>query len=150
MAIKVGDKLPEATFRIMGPDGAPKPATTAEVFGGKKVALFAVPGAYTGVCSKQHLPGIVQKYTEMKGKGFDAVAVTSTNDIFVLTQWGKDGGADGKVLMLADGSAAFSARISPAAETTSPTETACNQTAPGAVAFHEAGRKPKRSRSRRV
>jgi glutaredoxin/glutathione-dependent peroxiredoxin len=111
MTIKVGDRLPEAKFMTMGPDGTPKPATTADVFGGKKVALFAVPGAYTGVCSKQHMPGIVQKHAEMKGKGFDTVAVTSTNDIFVLTQWAKDTGADGKVTMLADGSADFVKKV---------------------------------------
>jgi glutaredoxin/glutathione-dependent peroxiredoxin len=111
MTIKVGDRLPETKFMTMGPDGAPKPATTTEVFGGKKVALFAVPGAYTGVCSKQHLPGIVKNYGELKGKGYDTVAVTSTNDIFVLTQWAKDGGTDGKVLMLADGSADFVKKI---------------------------------------
>lgn len=111
MTIKVGDRLPESTFMTMGPDGAPKPATTAEVFGGKKVALFAVPGAYTGVCSKQHLPGYVQNYDKLKSQGFDAVACTSTNDIFVLTNWAKDGNATGKITMLADGSAEFAKKV---------------------------------------
>ena len=84
---------------------------TGEVFGGKKVALFAVPGAYTGVCSKQHMPGYVQNYEQLKTKGFDTVACTSTNDIFVLTNWAKDTKADGKIVMLADGSAEFAKKI---------------------------------------
>lgn len=111
MTIKVGDRLPEATFMTMGEDGAPKPMKTADIFGGKKVALFAVPGAYTGVCSKQHLPGYVQNYDKLKSQGFDTIACTSTNDIFVLTAWGRDGKADGKVTMLADGSAEFVKKI---------------------------------------
>lgn len=111
MTIKVGDRLPESTFMTMGDDGVPKPAKTSEVFGGKKVALFAVPGAYTGVCSKQHLPGYVQNYDKLKSQGFDLVACTSVNDIFVLTQWGKDGKADGKIAMLADGSAEFAKKV---------------------------------------
>ena len=110
MPINVGDKLPEATFTTMSAEG-PKPQTTAEVFGGKKVALFAVPGAFTPTCSKQHLPGYVQNYDQLKSKGFDAVACTSVNDIFVLSAWSKDGGADGKILMLADGSADFARKI---------------------------------------
>jgi glutaredoxin/glutathione-dependent peroxiredoxin len=110
MPINVGDKLPEATFTTMSPEG-PKPQTTAQVFGGKKVALFAVPGAFTPTCSKQHLPGYVQKYDELKSKGFDTVACTAVNDIFVLTAWSRDGGADGKILMLADGSGDFAKKI---------------------------------------
>lgn len=111
MAIKVGDRLPETTFRTMGADGTPKETKTDEVFAGKKVALFAVPGAYTGVCHRQHMPGYVKNYEELKRKGFDTVACTSTNDIFVLTQWSKDSNADGKILMLADGSAEFARKI---------------------------------------
>jgi peroxiredoxin len=110
MLIKVGDRLPDATFMTMAPDG-PKPMKTNDVFGGKKVALFAVPGAYTGVCHKQHMPGYVQNYGDLKKKGFDTVACTSTNDIFVLTQWSKDSNADGKILMLADGSADFAKKV---------------------------------------
>jgi peroxiredoxin len=106
MAIKVGDKLPEATFMTMSADG-PKPMTTAEVFGGKKVDLFAVPGAYTPTCHKQHMPGFVDRAEELKKKGFDAVACTAVNDVFVLTNWSKDSQADGKIQMLADGSADF-------------------------------------------
>jgi glutaredoxin/glutathione-dependent peroxiredoxin len=110
MAIKVGDSLPETTFMTMSADG-PKPMKTAEVFGGKKVALFAVPGAYTPTCHKHHMAGFVQNYDELKKKGFDVVACTSTNDIFVLTNWAKDSKADGKILMLADGSAEFAKKI---------------------------------------
>jgi glutaredoxin/glutathione-dependent peroxiredoxin len=110
MPINVGDKLPEATFTTMSAEG-PKPQTTAQVFGGKKVALFAVPGAFTPTCSREHLPGYVQRYDELKSKGFDTIACTAVNDIFVLTAWSKNGGADGKILMLADGSADFAKKI---------------------------------------
>jgi len=110
MTIKVGDRLPDSTFMTMGPDGAPKPAKTAEVFGGKKVALFAVPGAYTPTCHKQHMAGFVQNYEELKKK-VDVVACTAVNDVFVLTSWAKDSKADGKILMLADGSADFAKKI---------------------------------------
>jgi peroxiredoxin len=110
MTIKVGDKLPETTFTVMGDEG-PKQVSTADVFGGKKVALFAVPGAYTPTCHKQHMPGFVANSDEFKGKGIDAIACTSVNDIFVLTQWSKDSGADGKITMLADGSADFAKKI---------------------------------------
>jgi peroxiredoxin len=110
MTIKVGDRLPETTFMTMSGEG-PKPMKTADIFGGKKVALFAVPGAYTPTCHKQHMPGFVQNFEELKKKGFDTVACTSTNDIFVLTNWAKDSKADGKVLMLADGSAEFAKKI---------------------------------------
>ncbi len=106
MTLKVGDKLPEATFNVMTADG-PKPMTTAELCGGKKVALFAVPGAYTPTCHKSHMPGFVERAAELKAKGFDTIACTSTNDIFVLTKWAEDTGATGKIVMLADGSADF-------------------------------------------
>jgi glutaredoxin/glutathione-dependent peroxiredoxin len=111
MTIKVGDRLPESTFMTMGPDGAPKPMRTGEIFASKKVALFAVPGAYTGVCSRQHMPSYVDNYDALKKKGFDIVACTSTNDIFVLTNWAKDSKADGKIMMLADGSGEFVKKI---------------------------------------
>lgn len=110
MTIKVGDRLPETTFTVMGPDG-PQGRTTSDVFAGKKVALFAVPGAYTPTCHKQHLPGFVQRTEELKAKGIDSIACTAVNDIFVLTHWSKDCGADGKVLMLADGGADFAKKI---------------------------------------
>ncbi len=110
MTIKVGDRLPETTFTMMAAEG-PKKATTDEVFGGKKVALFAVPGAYTPTCHKQHMPGFVANASEFKNKGIDMIACTAVNDIFVLTQWSKDSGADGKVTMLADGSADFAKKL---------------------------------------
>jgi peroxiredoxin len=110
MTIKVGDRLPETTFMTMSGEG-PKPMKTAEVFGGKKVALFAVPGAYTPTCHKQHMAGFVQNYDELKRKGFDVVACTAVNDIFVLAAWAKDSKADGKILMLADGSAEFAKKV---------------------------------------
>jgi peroxiredoxin len=110
MMIKVGDRLPESTFTIMGPDG-PKQVKTAEVFGKKKVALFAVPGAYTPTCHKLHMPGFVGNYDELKKKGVDEVACTSVNDIFVLTQWAEDTGAAGKITMLADGNAEFAKKL---------------------------------------
>lgn len=106
MTIKVGDKLPEATFKVMSAEG-PKDATTAELFGGKKVALFAVPGAFTPTCTKQHLPSFVANDMALKNKGLSAVYCTAVNDVFVLDAWGKSGGAAGKVTMLADGSADF-------------------------------------------
>ncbi len=110
MAIKVGDKLPDATFTVMTAEG-PKPMTTAEVFGGKKVALFAVPGAYTPTCHKQHMPGFVDRLSELKAKGFDSVCCTAVNDVFVLSNWAKDTNADGKIAMLADGSADFAKKL---------------------------------------
>jgi glutaredoxin/glutathione-dependent peroxiredoxin len=110
MTINVGDRIPESTFMVMGPDG-PKPMTTAEAFGGKKVALFGVPGAYTPTCHQQHMPGFVANCVEIKQKGIDMIACTAVNDIFVLTRWAKDSGAEGKITMLADGSAEFAKKI---------------------------------------
>lgn len=110
MTIEVGSRLPDATFNVMGADG-PKTVTTAEVFAGKKVALFAVPGAYTPTCHKAHLPGFVERAGELAAKGVDLIACTAVNDIFVLSHWAKDCGAEGKVLMLADGGAEFATKI---------------------------------------
>ena len=110
MAIKVGDKLPDGKFTIMGANG-PEPKTTSEVFSGKKVALFAVPGAYTPTCNNKHMPGFVSCIDELKAKGIDAIACTAVNDVFVLTNWAKDTGAAGKIEMLADGSGDFAKAI---------------------------------------
>jgi len=110
MAIKVGDRLPDATFTTMTSEG-PKPQTTADVFNGKKVALFAVPGAFTPTCDQKHMPGFVQRYDQIKQKGVDTIACTSVNDVFVLNAWSKSSGADGKILMLADGSADFAKKL---------------------------------------
>ncbi|MEO8421429.1 MAG: peroxiredoxin [Hyphomicrobium sp.] len=110
MTIKVGDKLPDAGFTVMTADGPGKMAT-AEIFAGKKVALFAIPGAYTPTCQQQHMPGFVSRVDELKGKGIDTIACTAVNDIFVLTQFAKDTGGSGKILMLADGNGDFAKAI---------------------------------------
>lgn len=110
MVIKVGDTLPDGKFTVMGPNG-PEPKTVNEVFAGKKVALFAVPGAYTPTCTNNHMPGFVGRVDEFKAKGIDAIACTAVNDIFVLTNWAKDTGAVGKIEMLADGSGDFAKAI---------------------------------------
>jgi peroxiredoxin len=110
MAIQVGDKLPDAKFTVMTADG-PAAKTTSEIFAGKTVALFAVPGAYTSSCHKLHMPGFVSRVDEIKSKGVDAVACTAVNDIFVLTRWAEDSNATGKIQMLADGSAEFAKAI---------------------------------------
>lgn len=104
MTIKVGSKLPETTFRVMTADG-PAPKTTDEVFKGRKVVLFAVPGAFTPTCSNNHLPGFIAKLDEIKAKGIDHVAVTAVNDVFVMNAWAKASGGEGKIEFLADGSA---------------------------------------------
>lgn len=106
MTLKVGDRVPDTTFFTPGADG-PEKRSTSDVFSGKKVVLFAVPGAYTPTCDQQHMPGFVQRFDEFKSKGFDTVACTSVNDVFVLGQWAKDSQADGKILMLSDGAAQF-------------------------------------------
>ena len=106
MTIKLGDRLPDATFMVPTPDG-PQPRTTDEVFGGKTVALFAVPGAFTPTCSAKHLPGFLDKGEALKAKGIDAIACVSVNDVFVMDAWSKSQQADDKVMMLADGNGAF-------------------------------------------
>ena len=106
MPIKVGDRLPEAKFRMMTSEG-PAWKTTDEVFKGKKVVLFAVPGAFTPTCSVKHLPSFVQNADALKAKGVDTIACIAVNDAFVMAAWGKEQGVDGKITMLADGSAAF-------------------------------------------
>ena len=110
MSISVGDKLPEATFMEMTANG-PEPRSTADVFAGKTIALFAVPGAYTPTCSAKHLPGFVEKQGDLAAKGIDDIVCTSVNDVFVMGAWGKDNGVEGKVRMLADGNGAFAAAI---------------------------------------
>ena len=102
MTIKVGDKIPSATLTQMTAEG-PKPITTDELFKGKKVVLFAVPGAFTPTCSQKHLPGFVENADALKAKGVSTIACVAVNDPFVMGAWGKDQGAGGKVRMLADG-----------------------------------------------
>jgi peroxiredoxin len=104
MAIQVGDKIPDVNLRMLGPEG-PKEITSAELFGGKKVAFFAVPGAFTPTCSQRHLPGYVDKSAALKAKGVDTIACVSVNDAFVMGAWGKDQSCGDKVMMLADGNA---------------------------------------------
>lgn len=104
--IKVGDSLPEATFTTPTAEG-PKPITAAEVFKGKTVALFAVPGAFTPTCSARHLPSFRDKAEELKAKGVDLIACTAVNDVFVMGAWAKDQHTDEKILMLSDGNGAF-------------------------------------------
>jgi glutaredoxin/glutathione-dependent peroxiredoxin len=104
--IKVGDKIPSATLMQMK-DGGPKPVTTDQLFAGKKVALFALPGAFTPTCSAKHLPGFIQHSDALKAKGIDAIACVSVNDAFVMGAWGDQQKAGDKVMMLADGNGDF-------------------------------------------
>ncbi|HLC08567.1 MAG TPA: peroxiredoxin [Methyloceanibacter sp.] len=110
MSIKVGDKLPDATFRVLSAEG-PKPLTTSEVFSGKKIALFAVPGAFTPTCHQKHLPSFLAHIVEFKKKGVDAIVCVAVNDPFVLGAWEDASGAKGKVLFLSDGNAEFTKKI---------------------------------------
>lgn len=105
MTINVGDRLPDVTLTVATPDG-PEQTTTGEFFGGRRVALFAVPGAYTPTCSARHLPSYVDKASEIKGKGVDEIACISVNDPFVMSAWNKSDGS-GDITMLADGNGAF-------------------------------------------
>ena len=108
--IKVGDRLPNATFTVMTAEG-PKPKTTDEIFGGKKVVLFALPGAFTPTCDRNHLPGYRDNLDALKAKGVDTVAVTSVNDVFVMNAWAKSSQCDGKIEFLSDGSAKFAQAV---------------------------------------
>jgi glutaredoxin/glutathione-dependent peroxiredoxin len=109
MAIQVGDRLPQATFRVMTAEG-PTAKTTDDIFKGRKVVLIAVPGAFTPTCHRNHLPGYIRKSSEIKAKGIDAIAVTAVNDVFVMDAWAKASGAEG-IEFLADGSADFATAI---------------------------------------
>ena len=110
MTIKVGDSIPSMKLMVATADG-PKETSTDEIFKGKKVVLFAVPGAFTPTCSAKHLPGFVQNFDALKAKGVDTVACIAVNDAFVMGAWGKDQGTGDKVMMLADGAAAFAKAI---------------------------------------
>ena len=110
MTIKVGDKLPEAKFRLMTADGL-QVKTTGDVFNGMKVALFAVPGAYTGTCHKMHLPSIFLNAYAMKNKGVDTIAIVSVNDAFVMNAWKRDTDQRDEATFLADGNAEFTKAI---------------------------------------
>jgi len=106
MTIKVGDRLPEATLRTMTPEG-PQAKTTSDIFAGKTVALFAVPGAFTPTCSARHLPGFLEEAKALKAKGVDLIACVSVNDVFVMDAWGKAQHVEGDILMLSDGNGEF-------------------------------------------
>ena len=106
MTIKVGDTLPSATFMTMGAEG-PQPIKSDDIFKGKKVALFAVPGAFTPTCSAKHLPGFRDHADDFKAKGVDTIACLSVNDVFVMGAWAKDQNVGESVLLLADGNGDF-------------------------------------------
>ncbi|HEX2508901.1 MAG TPA: peroxiredoxin [Microvirga sp.] len=109
MTIQVGDRLPQATFRVMTADG-PAARTTDDIFKGRKVVLVAVPGAFTPTCHRNHLPGYVQRGAEIRAKGVDAIAVTAVNDVFVMDAWAKASGGD-DIEFLADGNGDFAKAI---------------------------------------
>ncbi|MDG1782650.1 MAG: peroxiredoxin [Porticoccaceae bacterium] len=109
MTIKVGDKVPSGMFTVMGAEG-PTGISTADIFEGKKVVLFAVPGAFTPTCSMAHLPGFVVHVDDIKAKGVDTVACMSVNDVFVMHAWGQSANAE-HLMMLADGNAEFTAAL---------------------------------------
>src|SRR5579885_307342 len=102
MAIKVGDRMPSGTLKVMTKDG-PKDVATDELFKGKKVVLFSVPGAFTPTCDAKHLPGFVQLADQIRAKGVDTIVCMSVNDVFVMNAWGKHSNVGDKVMMLADG-----------------------------------------------
>jgi peroxiredoxin len=106
MTIKVGDRMPKGQFTRMGANG-PEPVTTDELFGGKKVVLFSVPGAFTPTCSAKHLPGFINNFDKLKAKGVDTIACMAVNDVFVMKAWGESSKAAGKVEMLADGNGEY-------------------------------------------
>ncbi len=106
MTVQVGDTIPSATLNIMTADG-PSAITTDDIFKGKTVALFGVPGAFTPTCSAQHLPGFIANADALKAKGVDSIVCLAVNDVFVMGAWGKDQNVGDKVMLVADGSAAF-------------------------------------------
>jgi glutaredoxin/glutathione-dependent peroxiredoxin len=106
MTIKIGDRLPDATFRLITSDG-PRPVSAGEFFKGKKVVLFGLPGAFTPTCHKNHLPGFIAEEAALKAKGVAEIAMTAVNDHYVLDAWSKATGADGHVTFLADGNGEF-------------------------------------------
>jgi peroxiredoxin len=110
MTIAKGDSLPEATFRLMGPEGI-ETLTTDQVFSGKKVVLFAVPGAFTPTCHLKHLPGFLENADKFKAAGVDTIACVAVNDPFVLSAWAQVSDAEGKVLFLSDGNGEFTKEI---------------------------------------
>jgi peroxiredoxin len=110
MTIRPGEALPAAEFTTMTADGQQK-LTTDVVFAGRKVVLFAVPGAFTPTCSMNHMPGFLKAVDQIKAKGVDTIACTSVNDVHVMNAWAKASGADGKIMMLADGNGDFARKV---------------------------------------
>ena len=110
MAISVGDRIPNIELAVMGKDG-PENVSTDEIFNGKKVVLFALPGAFTPTCSAAHLPGYVVHNDAIKAKGVDTIACLSVNDAFVMGAWGENQNVEDNIMMLADGSAAFTEAV---------------------------------------
>jgi len=110
MTISVGDRLPDVTVYVMG-ESAPEPRSSAEMFAGRKVVLFALPGAFTPTCSRNHLPGYVEHAQGFRDKGVDEIVCLSVNDAWVMSAWGKSLGAEGKVSMVADGNGEFTRAV---------------------------------------
>ncbi|BCW90225.1 Hybrid peroxiredoxin hyPrx5 [Alphaproteobacteria bacterium SO-S41] len=110
MTIKVGDKIPDATLSIMGEKG-PQATATADLFKGKTVAVFAVPGAFTPTCSAKHVPGFVEHAEDIKAKGVDQIVCLSVNDAFVMNAWGKDQNVGSKIVMAADGNGELTKKL---------------------------------------
>ena len=106
MTIAIGDTMPSGEFGVMGADG-PENVTTDALFGGKKVVLFSVPGAFTPTCSAKHLPGFVDQADALRAKGVDTIACLAVNDVFVMSAWGQSANAGDSVVMLADGNAEY-------------------------------------------
>ncbi len=110
MAISVGSRLPETKFTMMTSSG-PAPKTTSEIFGGKTIALFAVPGAFTPTCHRNHLPGFIENADALLAKGVDQIVCTAVNDIFVLSAWANATGAQDKIVFISDGNGDFAKAI---------------------------------------
>jgi peroxiredoxin len=108
--IKVGDSLPDLKL-TQATETGPTQVTTGDIFAGRKVVLFAVPGAFTPTCSAKHMPGFIEHYDALRAKGVDAVACIAVNDAFVMQAWAKDQKVDGRIIMLADGSAEFTGAL---------------------------------------
>jgi peroxiredoxin len=110
MTVKAGDKMPDAQLMHMS-DAGPAPIATSELFDGKTVAMFALPGAFTPTCSNQHLPGFIEKSEELRAAGVDTIVCLSVNDAFVMGAWGQQQGATGKVMMVGDGNAELTEKL---------------------------------------
>jgi peroxiredoxin len=110
MTIKQGDKMPAGSFKVMTAEG-PKEITSDELFAGKKVVLFSVPGAFTPTCSNQHLPSYLKNYDKVKAQGVDTIACMAVNDVFVMDAWGKDKAVGDKIKMLADGNGEYTKKL---------------------------------------